>query len=125
MVHGRRKNSFWPGAASDTNRSHGVDFCFLRNNVMPRAQRSGDHRPIALLAWKCREMKIMRCGFCRTGQRSISGHWWHHPVVNNWNIAFRNYFWHGVLLLGVLEPSCKNAPGRAVTPASLRNTCCN
>jgi hypothetical protein len=25
----------------------------------------------------------------------------------------------------VLEPSCKNAPGRAVTPASLRNTCCN
>jgi hypothetical protein len=78
---------------------------------MPRAQRSGDHRTIALLAGKCCEMKIMRCGFCRTGQRSIPGHWWHHPVVNNWNIAFRNYSWHGVLLLGVLEPSCENGAG--------------
>ena len=38
MVHSRRKNGFWPGAASDTDSPHGVDFRFLRNNVMARTQ---------------------------------------------------------------------------------------
>lgn len=63
MVDSRRENGFWPGAASDTDRPHRADFRFLGNNVMARAQRSGNHRTIALWAWKSRQVEIMRRGF--------------------------------------------------------------
>ena len=69
-------------------------------------------------------MKIMRCGFCRTGKRSIPGHCWHHSVVNNLNVAFRTASGIG-LSSSVCSFVLKIAPGRALTPAPLRNTCCN
>jgi len=124
MLHSRRENGFRPGAASDTDHSHRSDFRFLRDNVMARAQPSGDHRTIALPAWKSRQMEIMRRGIRRTDQRSIPGHWRHRPGIYNRFIAqLGNYFGHGDLFLvaamGVpLKPAWLGAGPRADTDAA-------
>lgn len=62
MVDSRRENGLRPEAARDTNRAHGADVSFLADIVMARSKRTGDHRTVALLARKSREMEIMRRG---------------------------------------------------------------
>ena len=99
MVDSRRENGLWPEAARDTNRPHSVDVSFLADIVMARSERPGDNRTVALLARKCREMEIMLRSFFRADERSIPGHWRHHPVVNNRLIAQPRNFGHRALLL--------------------------
>jgi hypothetical protein len=100
MVNGRRENGFWPGAASDTDRPHGADFRFLRDHVMARAQRSNDHRTIALLAWKSRQVEIVRRGFQWAHECSIPGHWRHHPISNRIVAQLGNFRHRGLSFSG-------------------------
>jgi hypothetical protein len=93
MLHSRRENGFRPVSAGNTDRANCADLSFLGDNVMARSKRSGDDRTIALLAWKSRQMKIMRGSLCRAYKRSIPGHWRHHPAINN-RIAQLGNFGH-------------------------------
>jgi hypothetical protein len=94
MVNGGRENCLWPETTCNTDCPHGTYVGFLADIVVTRAKRSGDHRTIAFLARKSRQVEIMRRGFCRTDERSIPGHWRHHPVVNNRLIAQLGNFGH-------------------------------
>jgi len=121
FIDRRRENGLWSVPARDTNRPHGADVGFLSNMVVSSAQRRNDNWPIALIARKSRQMKIMRCGFQRADECSIPGHWRHRPVVYNGLLAQLGDVGHRALLLlcySSFEPTWLGA-GRAVTPAPL------
>src|SRR5579864_4052124 len=127
LVDRGRENGLWPVPARDTNCPHHADVGFLGDIVVARAQRCGDDRPIALLAWKSRQMEIMRGGFQRANKRSIPCHWRHRPGIHNRTIAELGNLGHRGLSL-LYEGSAIHwgqygwAPGRAVTPGAALET---
>jgi hypothetical protein len=114
LIHSRRENGLWPVPARDTDRPHGADVGFLSNIVVSSAQRSDDDGSIALLAWKSRQMEIMRCGFQRADECSIPGHGRHRPVVNNGILAQLGDLGHRALLLyaAICHPFWAGMAGR-------------
>jgi hypothetical protein len=116
LIDRGRENGFWPATARDTNCAHGAHVCFPGDNVMSRTHRPGDHRTIALLAWKGRQMEIMRGCFQWAHECAFPCHWRHRPVGNNRIIAQLGYLGHwGLLLCAALRHPC-GPPGLGAGP---------